>query len=63
MAEVLAGVAAGLAVAAASVAFYRRGLADGRRRAQPSEATGESQSALMKKYEAIMDYDLYGERV
>lgn len=59
--EVLTGAAAGLTVAAACVAFYRRGLLDGRKRVPEPEE--EPQNALMRKYEAIMDYDPYGERV
>ncbi len=59
--EVLTGVAAGIAVAAACVAFYRRGLLDGRKR-EP-ETNEEPANALMRKYEAIMDYDPYGESV
>lgn len=62
MAEVLIGVAAGIAAAAAGIAFYRRGLKDGRRRAPETEAD-VPESALMRKYEAIMDYNPYGERV
>ena len=60
--EVLAGAAAGIAVAAAGILCYRRGLLDGRKQGQQPFAD-EPESALMKKYEAIMDYDPYGERL
>ncbi len=67
MAEILIGLAAGLAVAAAVLLGYRRGLTDGRGgketpRGNHADATQE-QDALMKKYEAILEYDPYGERV
>jgi len=60
--EVLAGAAAGIAVAAAGILCYRRGLMDGKRHRQEQFAD-EPENALMKKYEAIMDYDPYGERL
>jgi hypothetical protein len=60
--EVLAGAAAGIAVAAAGILCYRRGLLDGRSKAPKAEAEA-SENALIRKYEAIMDYDPYGERV
>ncbi len=67
MEQVLIGVAAGLAVTAAGWVGYRRGLKDS---AGVRGTTGtddgnaaQEQDALMKKYEAILDYDPYGERV
>jgi hypothetical protein len=60
--EVLAGAAAGIAVAAAGILCYRRGLLDGRAKAPAPEADAP-ENALIRKYEAIMDYDPYGERV
>jgi hypothetical protein len=60
--EVLIGAAAGIAVAATGVMLYRQGLKDGRR-TPPMPPEGEPGSALLRKYEAIMDYDPYGERV
>ena len=60
--EVLIGAAAGIAVAAAAILCYRRGLLDGRRR-PPEEDAEEPDSALRHKYEAIMNYDPYGEGV
>lgn len=60
--EVLIGTGSGLAVAAAGIMLYRWGLLDGRGKTPvPEEDTPEN--ALIKKYEAIMDYDPYGERV
>ena len=65
MLEVLIGASAGLAVAATGLFFYRLGVKEGRGKRQSGEdaATAEGQSTLMKKYEAILDYDPYGERV
>lgn len=60
--EVLAGAAAGMSVAAAGILCYRRGLLDGRKQRQADYAD-EPENALLKKYEAIMDYDPYGERL
>jgi len=60
--DVLIGAATGIAVAAAGILCYRRGLLDGRKRAPETEEE-EPKNALMRKYEAIMDYDPYGERV
>lgn len=66
MAQILLGAAAGLLTAAAGLLSYRLGLRDGaglaRRAGQPAGKAAE-QDALMKKYEAILDYDPYGERV
>jgi hypothetical protein len=60
--EVLIGAAAGIAVAAAGILCYRRGLLDGRGK-RPEPDADEPENALMRKYEAIMDYDPYGERL
>lgn len=60
--EVLIGAAAGIAVAAAGIACYRRGLLDGRGKA-PSPEEDAPENVLIRKYEAIMDYDPYGERL
>jgi hypothetical protein len=60
--EVLAGAAAGIAAAAAGILCYRRGLLDGRRHRQAMGAD-EPENTLMRKYEAIMDYDPYGEHL
>jgi hypothetical protein len=60
--EVLIGAAAGIAVAAAGILCYRRGLLDGRRH-RPEPDSDEAENALIRKYEAIMDYDPYGERL
>lgn len=60
--EVLAGTAAGIAAAAAGIFCYRRGLLDGRAKAVKQEEA-EAENALIRRYEAIMDYDPYGERV
>ena len=60
--EVLAGAAAGIMVAAAGILCYRRGLLDGKRHRQAVDMD-EPENALMKKYEAIMDYDPYGEHL
>jgi hypothetical protein len=63
----LIGVAAGLAMLAAGLIGYKLGLKDGagayRTRRPDNEGTAHQQDALMKKYELILDYDPYGERV
>ena len=63
----LLGVGAGLALAALCAACYRQGLRRGnggkKTPVRDGAAGGEEQNALMKKYEAIMGYDPYGERV
>ncbi|MEL7604320.1 MAG: hypothetical protein AAGU77_14275 [Bacillota bacterium] len=62
--EVMMGAAAGIAVAAAGILCYRRGLLDGRGpRRGPQPDAKEPDNALIRKYEAIMDYDPYGERL
>lgn len=67
MLQILIGLAAGLAVTAAGMLGYWRGLKDGTGRRKTgrmtSEGTVQEQDALMKKYEAILNYDPYGERV
>jgi hypothetical protein len=67
MAEIIIGAAAGLIAAAAGWLGYRCGLKDGaaykRTGRTESGKAGQEQDALMKKYEAILDYDPYGERV
>ncbi len=67
MAEILVGAAMGLAVVVTGLVCYRQGIKDGAgqrgdRRMTSGRSTQE-QDALMKKYEAILDYDPYGERV
>jgi len=66
MESILMGAAAGVLVAAVCAVFYRKGVRDGmglkKRRAEESGG-GDEQSELMKKYEMIMNYDPYGERV
>jgi hypothetical protein len=66
MAGVMIGAAAGVLAAVLCAVFYRKGVRDGLGiRAQRTEdaAAGDEQSELMKKYEMIMNYDPYGERV
>lgn len=72
MTEILIGLAAGLAVMIAVLLGYMRGLKDGAGRRGAgrrgtaytgSNGAAQEQDALMKKYEAILDYDPYGERV
>lgn len=67
MADILIGLAAGLALAVAVWVGYRQGLKDGggqrRTRRTGNGETEQEQDALMKKYEAILDYDPYGEHV
>jgi hypothetical protein len=64
MGEVLIGAAAGIAVAAAGILCYRRGLLDGRgQRRRPQPKGDAPDNALRQKFEAIMDYDPYGERL
>ncbi len=67
MVQILIGLAAGLAVTVAGLMGYRRGLKDGKTRrgtgCMGSEEAGQEQDALMKKYETILNYDPYGERV
>ena len=60
--EALIGAAAGIAVATAGIMCYRRGLLDGRAKTEGPEEDAP-QNALIRKYEAIMDYDPYGERL
>lgn len=64
--DILIGAGAGLTLAALCAACYRQGLKRGgqKKPKTPGAAAGEEeQNALMKKYEAIMGYDPYGERV
>lgn len=67
MTEILIGLAVGLAVMVAVLLGYMRGLKDGAGRRDTactsSKGAVQEQDALMKKYEAILDYDPYGERV
>lgn len=67
MAQFLIGAAAALAVIAAALLGYRAGKKAGcgalRPRRLGDEGAAAQQDALMKKYEAILDYDPYGERV
>lgn len=65
MLQILIGLAAGLAITAAGMLGYWRGLKDGagRQRSGRMTSEGTDQDALMKKYEAILNYDPYGERV
>lgn len=67
MTEILIGLAAGLAVMVAVLLGYMRGLKDGAGQRDTactsSKGAVQEQDALMKKYEAILDYDPYGERV
>jgi len=67
MAEIFFGAAAGLIAAAAGWLGYRRGLKDGagvkRSGRRDAREAAQEQDALMKKYEAILDYDPYGEHV
>jgi len=67
MAEIVFGAAAGLIAAAVGWLGYRCGLKDGAGVKKPghrdSGEAAQEQDALMKKYEAILDYDPYGEHV
>jgi hypothetical protein len=67
MVQIVIGAAAGLAIAAAGLIGYRLGLKDGagsfKTRKPDNEGAEQQQDALMKKYELILDYDPYGERV
>ena len=64
LAGILIGEAAGLAVAALCALCYTQGRKHGGgRKTQMGAAAEEEQNALMKKYETIMGYDPYGERV
>lgn len=67
MLQILIGLTAGLAVTAAGLMGYRRGLKDGKMRRgtgrMGSEEAAQEQDTLMKKYETILNYDPYGERV
>ena len=66
MIQILVGAAVGLFIAAAGLLGYGLGLRHGageiRQHGMDAE-TVQQQDALMKKYEAILDYDPYGERV
>ena len=56
----------GILAAVLCAVFYRRGVRDGlgiQKRRTVDAAAGDEQSELMKKYEMIMNYDPYGERV
>ena len=66
MESIVMGAAAGILVAALCAVFYRKGVRDGiglKKRQAEETASGDGQSELMKKYEMIMNYDPYGERV
>ena len=66
MESIVMGAAAGILAAAACAVFYRKGVRDGLRikKKQAEETASDGgQSELMKKYEMIMNYDPYGERV
>ena len=64
---IVIGLGAGLALAALCLACYHQGAKRGggqkKLKMQGVTAGEEEQNALMKKYEAIMGYDPYGERV
>ena len=60
---IMIGTAAGFAVAALCAACYRLGQKSSTHRPNETDKAEEEQNALMKKYEAIMGYDPYGERV
>ena len=66
------GAAAGIIIGAACMMFYRKGVRDGmsmKRGAAPQAGFNKAQSGddetatMMKRYEAILSYDPYGERV
>ena len=69
MAIAMVGTALGLAVAAACVAFYRKGVKDGggfaaARGGAPKQgadkpAADEGEAAMMRRYETILSYDPY----
>jgi gas vesicle protein len=66
--EVLIGLGAGAVVAAVCALFYRMGVKDGMKfkktaRAVPDEGGEDVQNELMRKYELIMGYDPYGEKI
>lgn len=66
LAGILIGAAAAAGAAAMCAACYIKGRSDGQKRASQkgfADDSGEEQSVLMKKYETIMGYDPYGERV
>jgi len=63
LAGILIGATAALAVAVLCALCYTQGTKHAEKRIDHSAAAGEEQNALMKKYEAIMGYDPYGEGV
>ncbi len=65
MVQILIGAAVGLLIAAAGLVGYRAGLRRSAVRGNKTltDEAAQQQDALMKKYEAILDYDPYGERV
>ncbi len=66
MVQILIGMAAGLIIAAAGLIGYRLGMKRVGGDVQPrglDAGAAQQQDALMKKYEAILDYDPYGEHV
>lgn len=66
MEGIVIGAAVGILAAVACAVFYRKGVRDGmglRKKHATESGGGDEQSELMKKYEMIMNYDPYGERV
>lgn len=75
MIDMVIGVAAGVFIAVMSMVFYRKGVRDGmgmKKGTVPQSkpifgngGTGDAdeQSELMRKYEMILNYDPYGERI
>lgn len=65
MAQIFIGLAAGLFIVAAGLIGYRLGVKRGAPVMRSGLDTGatQQQDALMKKYEAILDYDPYGTQV
>jgi hypothetical protein len=66
--EVLIGLGAGTVAAAVCTLFYKKGVRDGMKfkkaaRAVPDEGGEDVQNELMRKYELIMGYDPYGEKI
>jgi hypothetical protein len=65
--EILIGLGAGIAAAVLCAVFYRKGVKDGmlfkKAEADTAQEEAGTDSELMRKYELIMGYDPYGERV
>ncbi len=73
MSDIIVGIAAGIFVAVICMIFYRKGVRDGMgikkgalpkvKRIFDKDEQGEAQTELLKKFETILNYDPYGEKI